>query len=57
MSSRRLKVLIIGGYGKFGGQLAQQLSDEERLTLVIAGRSHAKAIAFCRSLSGNAQLL
>jgi len=44
------KVLIIGGYGTFGGRLAQLLADEPLLTLLIAGRSHAKAKAFCASL-------
>ena len=45
-----LKVLILGGYGTFGGRLAQLLADEERLTLIVAGRSLAKAQAFCTSL-------
>jgi hypothetical protein len=30
MMARRLKVLIIGGSGIFGGRLAQLLADEER---------------------------
>jgi hypothetical protein len=41
---------ILGGYGTFGGRLAQLLADEERLTLVIAGRSLARARAFCTTL-------
>jgi uncharacterized protein DUF4166/saccharopine dehydrogenase-like protein len=45
-----LKVLILGGYGTFGGRLAQLLADEARLTLIIAGRSLAKAQAFCAGL-------
>jgi Domain of unknown function (DUF4166)/Saccharopine dehydrogenase NADP binding domain len=45
-----LKVLILGGYGTFGGRLAQLLADQGGLTLVIAGRSREKAQAFCRSL-------
>ncbi len=45
-----LKVLILGGYGTFGGRLAQLLADEARLTLIIAGRSLAKAQAFCSGL-------
>jgi hypothetical protein len=45
-----LKVLILGGYGTFGGRLAQLLADEERLTLIIAGRSRDKAQAFCATL-------
>jgi hypothetical protein len=52
-----LKVLILGGYGTFGGRLAQLVADEDRLTLVIAGRSLAKAQAFCASLGSAATLL
>jgi short subunit dehydrogenase-like uncharacterized protein len=52
-----LKVLILGGYGTFGGRLAQLLADEDRLTLVIAGRSFAKAQAFCASLRPAATVL
>jgi hypothetical protein len=54
MMAARLKVLIIGGYGTFGGRLAQLLADEDRLTLVIAGRSQAKAAAFCAHLQAKA---
>ena len=43
-----MKILIIGGYGTFGGRLADLLAREMRLTLLIAGRSRAKADAFCR---------
>jgi hypothetical protein len=42
-----MKVLILGGYGTFGGRLARLLADEARLTLIIAGRSLAQAQAFC----------
>jgi|GEM_PF-6992571 len=50
MQGERLRVLIIGGYGVFGGRLAQLLADEPRLTLIIAGRFKAKAQAFSASL-------
>jgi hypothetical protein len=49
-----LKVLILGGYGTFGGRLARLLADEDRLTLIIAGRSRAKAQAFCATLGAAA---
>jgi hypothetical protein len=49
-----LKILILGGYGTFGGRLAQLLADEPRLTLVIAGRSREKAAAFCAGLPAGA---
>lgn len=49
-----MKILIIGGYGTFGGRLAQLLADDERLTLLIAGRSKQKAEAFCKQLNSKA---
>jgi len=56
MTGGRLKILIVGGYGVFGGRIAQLLADEPRLTLIIAGRSLAKARAFCGQLQGQASL-
>lgn len=50
-----LTILIIGGYGVFGGRLAQLLADDSRLTLIIAGRSHEKADAFLQTLPAGAQ--
>lgn len=52
-----MKILILGGYGTFGGRLAQLLADEPGLTLLIAGRSAEKAAEFCHSLPSSAQLL
>lgn len=43
----RLKVLIVGGYGTFGGRLAILLAAEPDLTLLIAGRSIGKARRWC----------
>src|SRR5262245_34621223 len=51
-----MRVLILGGYGPFGGRLAQLLADEPRLTLLIAGRARDKAQAFCTQLRATAQL-
>lgn len=51
-----MKLLILGGYGVFGGRLAQLLADEPRLVLLIAGRSIAKAQAFCADWVGAAQV-
>lgn len=42
-----LRLLIVGGYGTFGGRIVELLCDEARLTLIIAGRSLAKARDFC----------
>jgi hypothetical protein len=47
-----MKVLIIGGYGTFGFGMAERLSDEPELELVLAGRSLDKAETACAKLSG-----
>jgi NAD(P)-dependent dehydrogenase (short-subunit alcohol dehydrogenase family) len=52
----RLTVLIFGGYGTFGGRLAGLLAEEERLTIIVAGRSLHQAEAFCAALSARATL-
>ncbi len=44
-----LKILLVGGYGTFGGRIVELLEDEPRLTLIVAGRSLAKAQAYCRA--------
>ncbi|PZP55366.1 MAG: saccharopine dehydrogenase [Micavibrio aeruginosavorus] len=44
-----LKILIIGGYGTFGGRLVELLENESSLTLFVAGRSLEKARDFCSS--------
>lgn len=51
-----MKILILGGYGVFGGRLAQCLADRDDLHLVIAGRSGGKARAFCAAYDGKPQL-
>jgi hypothetical protein len=56
MNKSSTRVLILGGYGTFGGRLAQLLADEPRLTLLIAGRARDKAEAFCTGLRAAAQL-
>lgn len=47
-----LRVLIVGGYGVFGGRLAQLLRHDENIELLIAGRSLPRARAFCRRHGG-----
>ncbi len=44
--SETVTVLIIGGYGTFGGRIAELLQDEPRLILQIAGRSLQRASEF-----------
>lgn len=56
MSGKRLRVLILGGYGTFGGRLVRLLSDEPRLTLLVAGRSLEKARAFVACVPTKAAL-
>jgi len=50
-----MKILILGGYGTFGGRLAYLLANDKRLTLLIAGRSRQKAEVFCKQLPAGAQ--
>jgi hypothetical protein len=50
-----MKILILGGYGTFGGRLAQLLASNVQLTLLIAGRSKNKAVEFVRHLESGAQ--
>lgn len=44
---RPLTVLIVGGYGTFGGRLARLLADCPNLILLIGGRSLERAQQFC----------
>ncbi|MBY2995854.1 DUF4166 domain-containing protein [Rhizobium leguminosarum] len=50
MSEDRFSLLIIGGYGTFGGRLARLLGDEPRLRLLVGGRSLEKADDFVADL-------
>lgn len=50
----KMKLLILGGYGVFGGRLAELLADCAELEILIAGRTERKAIAFCESYKGKA---
>ena len=52
-----LRVLIIGGYGTFGGRLMRLLANEPKLTLICAGRTRAKAEAFIGTLDARAELI
>ncbi|HVF17446.1 MAG TPA: DUF4166 domain-containing protein [Steroidobacteraceae bacterium] len=51
-----VSVLIVGGYGTFGGRLARLLKDEA-ITILIAGRSLAMAQRFCDGVHGRAKLI
>ncbi len=49
-----IRVLILGGYGVFGGRLAQLLAHDPRLTLIIGGRSRERAARFSETLAAAA---
>src|SRR5882757_11237739 len=56
--ANRLNVLIVGGYGNFGGRIVELLENEPQLTLTVAGRSLEKARRFCDARSkARAQLI
>lgn len=52
--TQKHKLLIIGGYGTFGGRLARLLMNEKALEILVAGRSLQKARAFAQELDGAA---
>src|SRR5436190_18442863 len=52
-----MRVLIIGGYGTFGGRLVDLLAEEKRLTLSVGGRDLRTAEAFCAARAGIAAKL
>ena len=54
---KRLRVLVIGGYGVFGGRLVRLLKGDARLTVLVAGRSLAKAAGFCEQHRGGATFI
>ncbi|MBV9591370.1 MAG: DUF4166 domain-containing protein [Hyphomicrobiales bacterium] len=46
-----LTILVLGGYGTFGGRIITLLEDDPGLTLIVAGRSLEKAQRFCKARS------
>lgn len=47
-----LRVLIVGGYGIFGGRIVDLLKDEPRLELIVAGPSLERATASSAAPAG-----
>lgn len=43
-------VLLLGGYGAFGGRIAERLAGQPNVRLIIAGRSLERACSFAASL-------
>jgi hypothetical protein len=52
-----MKILILGGYGVFGGRLAELLADCADLDLLLAGRDRQRAEAYCAAYKGEARVL
>ncbi|MGH6632579.1 MAG: hypothetical protein ACREB0_04385, partial [Sphingopyxis sp.] len=51
-----MKILILGGYGVFGGRLAELLADVPDLDLFICGRDLGRAKGFCAAYRGIARV-
>ncbi|MDJ0612678.1 MAG: DUF4166 domain-containing protein [Rhizobiaceae bacterium] len=51
-----MKILVLGGYGVFGGRLIELLSDLDALEIYVCGRSFDKADAYCSSYKGQSQV-
>lgn len=51
----RFRVLILGGYGHFGGRIARTLAQDPDMALTIAGRDGARAREFAAALGGGAR--
>lgn len=51
-----VKILILGGYGVFGGRLAELVSDIAEIEIIIAGRSYDRARAFCEGRTWQARV-
>lgn len=49
------RVLVLGGYGAFGGLIAERLARAPGMEVIVAGRSEEKAKAFAASLAGRAK--
>lgn len=48
-----LRVLVLGGYGNFGGYVCRALAGDPRIQLVVAGRNPARAKAFAEALGAH----
>lgn len=44
------RVLVLGGYGNFGGYVARALASDPGIVLIVAGRDAARARAFAEAL-------
>ena len=53
--SRAYRVLVLGGYGHFGGRICRALAAESNIALIIAGRNAGAARAFAQMLPAAAR--
>ncbi|BCE02498.1 SDR family oxidoreductase [Marinicellulosiphila megalodicopiae] len=51
-----MKIIIIGGYGVFGGRLVELLFDVVDLEIVVSGRNLSKAEVFCQGFNGQSTI-
>jgi hypothetical protein len=51
-----MRILILGGYGVFGGRLAELLANVAAIELLICGRDLSRAEVFCARYDGVAQV-
>lgn len=47
------RVLVIGGYGNFGGRIAARLARDAAIEVIVAGRDPVQAEAFSRSIEAS----
>ncbi|MBC3861953.1 DUF4166 domain-containing protein [Undibacterium jejuense] len=52
-----MKIIILGGYGVFGGRLCELLAPNDQIEIYVAGRSLNKAQMFCSTQSGSARFI
>lgn len=51
-SPRPQRVVVLGGYGHFGGRICRALAVDGNIKLIVAGRDQSNASAFVRTLKG-----
>jgi short subunit dehydrogenase-like uncharacterized protein len=49
------RVLVLGGYGVFGGRIAERLAREPNVEVIVAGRSLERAVALAARLAKGAR--
>lgn len=49
----RYRILVLGGYGHFGGRICRRLAEEPHIDLIVAGRNAHTAEQWIAALPGN----